>query len=47
MLEDLARLAAEIARGVDRSDERARERFDEVLRLVADLRRQGLPLLHP
>ncbi|HEV7438271.1 MAG TPA: hypothetical protein VGN94_01410 [Methylobacterium sp.] len=43
VLEDLARLAAEIARGVDRSDERARERFDEVLRLVADLRRQGLP----
>ncbi|WP_336487285.1 hypothetical protein [Methylobacterium nigriterrae] len=43
VLEDLARLAAEIARGVDRSDERAREKFDEILRLVADLHRQGRP----
>ncbi|GJE43938.1 hypothetical protein [Methylobacterium soli] len=43
VLEDLARLSAEIARSIDRSDERARERFDEVLRLVADLRRQALP----
>ncbi|WP_132257039.1 hypothetical protein [Methylobacterium segetis] len=38
VLEDLSRLVAEIARGVDRSDERAREKFDEILRLVAALR---------
>ncbi|KAB1072837.1 hypothetical protein [Methylobacterium planeticum] len=43
VLEDLARLAAEIARGLERNDERARERFDEMLRLLADLRRQGRP----
>lgn len=39
VLEDLSRLSAEIARGIERNDERARDKFDEVLRLVADLRR--------
>ncbi|MEA1834038.1 hypothetical protein U8607_18270 [Methylobacterium durans] len=38
VLEDLARLVAEIARGVDRNDGRTREKLDEILRLVADLR---------
>ncbi|GEP06010.1 hypothetical protein [Methylobacterium oxalidis] len=38
VLEDLSRLAAETARGVDRGDERAREKFDEILRLLAELR---------
>lgn len=38
VLEDLSRLASEIARGVDRNDERAREKFEEILRRVAELR---------
>nr|WP_246733415.1 hypothetical protein [Methylobacterium sp. BTF04] len=38
VLEDLSRLAAEIARGVDRNDERAREKFDEILRRIAEPR---------
>jgi len=36
VLEELSRLASEIARGVDRSDERARDRFDEILRRLAE-----------
>lgn len=39
VLEDLSRLSAEIARGIARNDERARDKFEEVLRLVTDLRR--------
>jgi hypothetical protein len=38
VLEDLSRLAAEIARGIDRNDERAREKFDEILRRLAEPR---------
>ena len=37
VLEDLSRLASEIGRGVDRTDERAREKFDEILRRMSDL----------
>ena len=40
VLEDLSRLASEIAREVDRSDERAREKFDEILRRIGDVQRQ-------
>ncbi|GEO99401.1 hypothetical protein [Methylobacterium haplocladii] len=36
VLEDLTRLSSEIARGVDRSDERSREKFDEILRRLGD-----------
>ncbi|WP_447665945.1 hypothetical protein [Methylobacterium sp. A54F] len=43
VLEELARLAAEIARGVERNDERARETFDAILRLAAESRRQPHP----
>lgn len=43
ILEDLSRLAAEIARGVGRSDERAREKFDEILRRLADMRHVARP----
>lgn len=38
VLEDLSRLASEIARGVDRNDERAREKFDEILRRICERR---------
>lgn len=38
VLEDLTRLSSEIARGVDRSDERSREKFDEILRRMGELR---------
>lgn len=41
VLEDLTRLSSEIARGVDRSDERAREKFDEILRRINEPRRLG------
>ena len=37
VLEDLSRLASEIAREVDRNDARAREKFDEILQRVGDL----------
>lgn len=37
-LEDLTRLSSEIARCVDRSDERSREKFDEILFKVGELR---------
>ncbi|WP_232631357.1 hypothetical protein [Methylobacterium sp. Leaf118] len=37
VLEDLARLSGEIARGVERSDGHAREKLDEILRRLADL----------
>lgn len=38
VLEDLCRVSAEIARDVERSDTRAREKFDEVLRRLAEPR---------
>jgi hypothetical protein len=38
VLEELSRLASEIARGVDRSDERSREKFDEILRRIGEAR---------
>ncbi|MBY0259204.1 hypothetical protein [Methylobacterium sp.] len=38
VLEDLARLTAEVARGVERSDERGREKFDEILRRLGEPR---------
>ncbi|WP_019906425.1 hypothetical protein [Methylobacterium sp. 77] len=41
VLEDLSRLASEISRGVDRSDERAREKFDEILRRLSEPRHEG------
>lgn len=41
VLEDLSRLSAEIARGIERNEERSRDRFDELLRLAADQRRAG------
>ncbi len=41
VLEDLSRLASEIARGVERNDERAREKFDEILRRLAEARHEG------
>jgi hypothetical protein len=37
VIEDLSRLVGEIARGIDRNDERARARFDEILRRIAEL----------
>ena len=40
VIEDLSRLVSEIARGLDRSDERARDRFDEILRRIADLQQR-------
>lgn len=43
VLEDLSRLAGEIARGVDRTDERAREKFDEILRRLSDARHERHP----
>lgn len=43
VLEDLSRLASEIAREVDRNDERAREKFDEILRRVGDLQSRNRP----
>ncbi|KQP61849.1 hypothetical protein ASG40_04065 [Methylobacterium sp. Leaf399] len=43
VVEDLSRLAGEIARGVDRSDERARDRFDEILRRIGDLQQRTRP----
>ncbi|GJE56693.1 hypothetical protein FV217_21730 [Methylobacterium sp. WL9] len=41
VLEDLTRLSSEIARGVDRSDERSREKFDEILRRMGEVRLIG------
>ena len=41
VLEDLSRLAGEISRGVDRGDERAREKFDEILRRLSEPRHEG------
>lgn len=41
VLEDLSRLAGEISRGVDRGDERAREKFDEILRRLSETRHEG------
>ncbi|MCE4223075.1 hypothetical protein HCU64_04875 [Methylobacterium sp. C25] len=41
VLEDLTRLSSEIARGVDRSDERSREKFDEILRRINEIRLVG------
>ncbi|MCJ2033291.1 hypothetical protein [Methylobacterium sp. J-068] len=38
VLEDLSRVAAEIACGVERSDARAREKFDDILRRLAEPR---------
>ncbi len=38
-LEDLSRLTSEIAREVDRNDERTRDKFDELLRRVGEIRR--------
>lgn len=43
VIEELSRLAAEIARGVDRNDERAREKFDEILRRMSDLQHHPRP----
>ncbi|MFF8801887.1 MULTISPECIES: hypothetical protein [unclassified Methylobacterium] len=43
VLEDLARLAAETAREVERSDERAREKFEEILRRMDDLPHRPRP----
>ncbi len=41
VLEDLTRLASEIARGVDRNDERSREKFDEILRRLGSVPTSG------
>ena len=41
VLEDLSRLSAEIARGIDRNDERVRDRFEELTRALTELRRAG------
>jgi phage terminase Nu1 subunit (DNA packaging protein) len=38
VLEDLSRVAAEIARSVERNDERLRERLDDILRRLAETR---------
>ncbi len=38
VLEDLSRVAAGIAHGVERNDERAREKFDEILRRIGETR---------
>lgn len=43
VLEELSRLASEIARGVDRGDERAREKFDEILRRIGEVRHHPHP----
>lgn len=43
VLEELSRLASEIARGVDRSDERSREKFDEILRRIGEARHHPHP----
>ncbi|GJD95730.1 hypothetical protein [Methylobacterium iners] len=43
VLEELSRLASEIARGVDRNDERARDKFEEILRRLSDVQHQGRP----
>ena len=37
VLEDLSRLSAEIARGIDRNDERVRDRFEELTRALTEL----------
>lgn len=40
VLEDLSRLASEIAREVESSDERAREKFDEILRRLCEVQQR-------
>ncbi|UMY18564.1 hypothetical protein MMB17_04335 [Methylobacterium organophilum] len=43
VLEELARLVGEIAQGVDRSDGHARDRFDEILRRLAEIQGRARP----
>ena len=43
VLEDLARLVSEMARGIERGDERARDKLDEILRRLGE----GRPPLRP
>ncbi len=38
VLDDLARVIAELARGVERNDERVREKLDDILRRLAETR---------
>ena len=38
VLDDLARVIAELARSVERNDERAREKLDDILRRLAEIR---------
>lgn len=40
VLEDLSRLVSEIARCVERGDERARDKFDEILRRIDEIQRR-------
>ncbi|WP_245436281.1 hypothetical protein [Methylobacterium sp. V23] len=38
VLDDLARVIAELARSVERNDERAREKLDDILRRLTETR---------